>query len=142
PEAPYRLTFTVDASALGGVAPADVQVFRDGVVVAGCTHGSAAVPDPCVAARGFAPDGSGDAVIQVRTSAFSTWSLGLDLRVGGRLVVEPVLVKRTGLLGLTVSLGTLSARLTSDTGAALAGKRVTFTTGGHPLCAAITDARG
>lgn len=83
---PYEVSFTVDGSVLGGVAPADVQVFRNGTVVTGCTHPTAAVPDPCVVHRGWAPDGSGDAVVTVRTSHFSTWSLGrLAYRLEGPL---------------------------------------------------------
>lgn len=54
----------------------DVQVYRDGVPLTGCTSPTAATPDPCVVSRGFAPDGSGDALVTVRTSHFSTWSLG------------------------------------------------------------------
>ena len=82
PEAPYQVTFTVDGSALQGVAPADVQVFRNGSVIAGCTHPVAAVPDPCVVARGFGAEG--DAVVTVRTSRFSTWSFGrLDFALSG-----------------------------------------------------------
>ena len=74
--APYTVTFTVDATALDGIAPADVQVFRNGTALTGCTHPTAAVPDPCIANRGFAPGGEGDAIVTVRTSKFSTWSLG------------------------------------------------------------------
>jgi hypothetical protein len=77
---PYELTFLVDASSLDGLAPADVEVFRNGARVGGCTHPTQAVPDPCVVSRGFAPGSSGDAIIRVRTSHFSTWSLGLRVR--------------------------------------------------------------
>ena len=59
--APYGITFVIDASALAGRAPADVEVFRNGVLVAGCTHPTAAQPSPCVASRGFVPGPSGDA---------------------------------------------------------------------------------
>ncbi len=74
PTAPYTVTFTVDSTALNGIAPADVQVFRNGAAVAGCTHETAAVPDPCVVSRGVG--GGGDALVTVRTSRFSVWSLG------------------------------------------------------------------
>ena len=81
---PYQVTFTVDETALGGIAPSDVQVFRNGVALTGCTHPTAAVPDPCIVSRGFAPGGSGDALVTVRTSRFSTWSLGrLDYDLAG-----------------------------------------------------------
>jgi hypothetical protein len=76
PASPYQVTFTVDQTALGGIAPSDVQVFRNGVALTGCTSPTAAVPDPCIVSRGFAPNGSGDALVTVRTSHFSTWSLG------------------------------------------------------------------
>jgi hypothetical protein len=74
--APYTVSFTVDSSALGGVAPSDVQVFRNGVVLTGCTDPVAAVPDPCTVSRGFATGGGGDALVTVRTSHFSRWSVG------------------------------------------------------------------
>jgi hypothetical protein len=77
---PYVTTFTIDASALGTTLPADVQVFRNGVAVPDCTDASAAIPDPCVEARGSTPDASGDAFIAVRTTQFGAWS------VGGRLL--------------------------------------------------------
>ena len=73
---PYEVSFVVDVDSLQGVAPADVAVFRNGVALTGCTSPTAAVPDPCVVSRGFAPGGAGDAVVTVRTSHFSTWSLG------------------------------------------------------------------
>jgi hypothetical protein len=73
---PYQVSFTVDSTALNGIAPADVQVFRNGAALAGCTDPTAAVPDPCMASRGVAPGGGGDALVTVRTSHFSTWSLG------------------------------------------------------------------
>ena len=77
--APYVATFTVDASELAGVAPADIAVFRNGTLVADCTSATDAVPDPCVAARGAVGDGSGDAFVTVRTTQFSTWTLGYRL---------------------------------------------------------------
>jgi hypothetical protein len=73
---PYTVSFTVDESVLGGLAPADVQVFRNGAVLSGCTHRTAAVPDPCIVSRGYTADQSGDALVTVRTSHFSDWTLG------------------------------------------------------------------
>jgi hypothetical protein len=81
---PYEVSFTVDSSFLTdnstipptSTAPADVQVFRDGVALTGCTGPTAAAPDPCIVSRGSAPGGGGDALVTVRTSHFSTWSLG------------------------------------------------------------------
>jgi hypothetical protein len=85
--APYQLAFTVDSSQLGGVAPADVQVFRDGVRVTGCTAATAATPDPCVVSRAIGEDG--DAVLTVRTSGFSTWTVG-RLSYGDAKVAAPL----------------------------------------------------
>lgn len=70
---PYVMTFTVDATLLEGIAPQDVQVFRNGAAVADCT-GMGATPDPCVSNRSVTADG--DAVLTVRTSRFSTWAVG------------------------------------------------------------------
>jgi hypothetical protein len=82
--APYTVSFTVHSSALGGIAPSDVQVFRNGAQLTGCTSPTAAVPDPCIVSRTPAPDASGDAVVTVRTSHFSTWTLGkLDYDLTG-----------------------------------------------------------
>jgi hypothetical protein len=47
------------------------------VAIDNCVDSVMAVPDPCVASRGItALGGGGDAIVQVRTSHFSTWSLG------------------------------------------------------------------
>lgn len=73
---PYTISFTVDASALAGVAPEDVQIWRNGAQLTSCTDPTAATPDPCVASRGLASGGDGDALVTVRTSQFSTWTLG------------------------------------------------------------------
>ncbi|MCA1713115.1 MAG: PxKF domain-containing protein [Actinobacteria bacterium] len=75
-ESPYEVSFLVDSSQLGGVAPADIQVFRNGLAAGACTEPTAAVPDPCVVSRSEAPSGAGDALVVVRTSHFSTWTLG------------------------------------------------------------------
>jgi mannan endo-1,4-beta-mannosidase len=87
-ESPYVVRFTVDASSLDGVAPADVQVFRDGAALADCTDSTAAIPGGvCVASR--VPGTDGDAVITVRTIHFSTWNVGrLAYSPGGFL--QPV----------------------------------------------------
>ena len=71
---PYVVSFTVDSSLLGGIAPTDVQVFRDGVPAQLCTDPTAASPDPCVVSTSATADG--DAVITVRTTHFSTWNVG------------------------------------------------------------------
>lgn len=76
-EQPYEVRFTVEATQVGAVAPGDVQVLRDGSVVADCTAAVAAAPDPCVSARGAVSPTDPDAPITVRTSRFSTWTLGV-----------------------------------------------------------------
>ena len=86
---PYEVSFTVDSSVLAGIAPADVQVFRNGLPLAGCTDATAAIPDPCVVSRGFAPGGGGDAQVTVRTSVFSTWNVG-KLSYALQAGLEPV----------------------------------------------------
>jgi hypothetical protein len=113
PEAPYQVTFLVDGSALQGVAPADVQVFRNGTVVAGCTQPVTASPDPCVASRGFGTDG--DAVVTVRTSHFSTWSFGrLDYALSGPF--QPVDAAPTVNLAKAGSAVPVKFRLGGDRG--------------------------
>ena len=74
PTSPHVVTFTVDASELGGTPPASVAVFRNGIAVAACTGPTDAAPDPCVASRTAL--GDGDAEVVVRTTQFSTWTLG------------------------------------------------------------------
>lgn len=72
-EAPLQLSFTVDASQLGGLTAANLQIFRNGVVADDCTDPVMAVPDPCVSNRTGLPNG--DAQITVRSSHASIWSL-------------------------------------------------------------------
>ncbi len=83
-DAPYAVSFTVDKTVLGGITPSDVQVFRNGALLTDCTDPVAAIPDPCLVSRGYVPDESGDALVTVRTSHFSTWTLGrLDYDLTG-----------------------------------------------------------
>lgn len=80
------------------VAPAGVQVFRNGTVVGGCTSPTEAVPDPCVVSRGFAASGAGDAQVTVRTSQFSIWNVGklsYTLKAGLEPVNLPPVVNTT-----------------------------------------------
>ena len=51
PASPYQVTFTVDASQLNGLAPADVEVFRNWAEVTGC---SGRPRRPCPTVRGLA----------------------------------------------------------------------------------------
>jgi hypothetical protein len=72
--APYQVTFSVDGTLLGALLPTDLDVFRNGSRLSACTDPSAAVPDPCIVDR--AAGRGDDALVTVRTSHFSTWSLG------------------------------------------------------------------
>jgi hypothetical protein len=72
--APYVVTFTVDASEVGAVPPDQVVAFRNGVQVAACTGPTDAAPDPCIADRRAGVDG--DVEVTLRTTQFSTWTLG------------------------------------------------------------------
>jgi virginiamycin B lyase len=102
--APYEISFSVDSSLLGDVAPADLQVFRNGVVVSGCRDATAALPDPCVASRAVGP--GGDAIVTVRTSTFSTWNLGA-VRYSVSPLGAPILAPprvNTATAGASISL--------------------------------------
>ena len=70
---PLRLVFVID----GSLAPSysDVQVFRNGTVVANCTGAvGEAVPDPCVSLREQVF--GDDARLTVLTSGASRWNFG------------------------------------------------------------------
>jgi hypothetical protein len=73
PSTPYVVTFTVDNSLLGGTAPSDVQVLRDGVPIGSCTDATSATPDPCTVGAPTAT-ADGDALVTVRTTHFSKWN--------------------------------------------------------------------
>ena len=73
--APLSLTFTLDGSVLGGLAPSRVQVFRDAVPIADCAGSSGqASPDPCIASR--APTADGGVIATVLSSHASRWNFG------------------------------------------------------------------
>ena len=78
---PLQLSFFVDVSVLpAGESAATLQVFRDGVPIAGCSGPAGeASPDPCVSAR--SSDGVGDVTITVLSSHASRWNLGTVLPV-------------------------------------------------------------
>ena len=85
PAHPISIVFRVDATLLASVTPdltaADIAVFRNGVLVAGCTPSGVddpATPDPCVSNRTTLSGGSdaGDAQITVLTSTASHWNVG------------------------------------------------------------------
>ena len=58
------------------------------------------------------------------------------------LRVDPAIVKVVRVLGVSVRLGTFSARLTTVVGMPIPGQVVSFTSLGRPLCSATTDANG
>jgi alpha-tubulin suppressor-like RCC1 family protein len=78
PGSPLQLTFRLDATLVGASDPAEIDVFRDGVAVAGCGGSiGAAVPDPCLASRTTLADG--DLQFAVYTSHASQWNFGVML---------------------------------------------------------------
>ncbi len=83
PEAPLTFQFVLDSSALLGAPAGEVQVFRNGALLANCspTAGIAAIPNPCVASR--VTRAGGDVQVTVRTAAASIWSFGVNASRGG-----------------------------------------------------------
>lgn len=78
---PIELTFTIDSTELGGVAAADVEVFKDGSVLADCSGAAGeADPDPCVFSRAASGD---DAAVVVHTSSGSEWAFGEAVETPG-----------------------------------------------------------
>lgn len=78
PSAPLVLSFTLDASLLGGADPSTVDVFRNGSVLPNCDlypGSTVASPDPCVASRTLLS--GGDLQILVLTTEASTWNFGI-----------------------------------------------------------------
>jgi hypothetical protein len=148
---PYVVVFTVDASQLGGVAPADLQLFRNGTLVTGCTSPTAATPDPCVVSR--AVGSTGDAIITARTSAFSTWNMGaLRYDVGpfqGSMASPPAV--NSAKAGSTISLSfSLNGNRGGDIFASGYPRIATYTCGGtvpgatagSPLAGTLTNRGG
>jgi virginiamycin B lyase len=75
---PVVLQFRLDTSLLPPAADeTNLQVFRNGTLVADCDSGAGttATPDPCVAGRAAT---AGGVELTARTSQASTWSFGLD----------------------------------------------------------------
>jgi archaellum component FlaF (FlaF/FlaG flagellin family) len=78
PSDPLVIEFRIDASLLPpGANQTNVQVFRDGTVMADCDAGAgtSATPDPCVAGRAATANGI---ALTVRTSQASTWNFGVS----------------------------------------------------------------
>ncbi len=75
---PNVLQFEIDASIVPqGQNHLTIQVFRNGVLVPGCTGAPAAVPTPCVSER--VPLAGGDVGLTVLTVQASTWNLAIGL---------------------------------------------------------------
>lgn len=72
PDAPLRLTFDLDPSAIpSGVNTDDVRVVRNGTPVTTQCQGDAAIPSPCVRTRTSLPGGA--LRIVIHTMEASTW---------------------------------------------------------------------
>ncbi|MGH2835266.1 MAG: virginiamycin B lyase family protein, partial [Solirubrobacteraceae bacterium] len=71
---PYHVSFSFDASLLGGARARDIAVSVNGSVVPDCGHTEgAALPDPCVATR--TQSGSGGAIVKINaTDPTGTWT--------------------------------------------------------------------
>jgi len=72
--APLVFTFTLDASQVNGINPADIVIFRDGAPVEKCLGSAVAVPDPCETA--VSTNASGDVTITVNSTHASRWLVG------------------------------------------------------------------
>lgn len=76
-EEPLVLQFNIDSSQIQpGETAANIEIFRNGVLVENCTSPTLADPDPCVATRTTL--GDGDIQVTVRTSSASVWSLAFS----------------------------------------------------------------
>ncbi len=88
---PLVLVFRIDSTAISpGDTAATVSLFRNGVLVGACTGApGTAAPDPCVSSR--ATLGDGDVELVVRSSAASTWSVGVRApSLGAITIASPV----------------------------------------------------
>lgn len=75
PDEPLIIVFVFDASSLEGADPADVQIFRDGILVADCTgEPFTSENDVCLFSRNVRADG--DLELTIRTVHASGWVLG------------------------------------------------------------------
>jgi hypothetical protein len=122
PENPIRLTFTIDSSLLGGVAPQDVVVTRDGETAGTCTSTDVvANPDPCVYSR--VVDGSGDVTMVVLTSHASAWLLAAPeaASVSADAAIAAVQALPASALKAPGNRAALTSRLTDVNAAITAG---------------------
>jgi hypothetical protein len=142
---PLVLVFLIDGAALvqAGVDYTTVEIFRNGVAIAGCADPAAASPDPCVAARD--PLAGGGARIAVRSSHASAWNFGASRALcsttkvtvanapfnknaigAGRFIWFSGVVKANGL-----GTGTATLKFSRQT--------VTFTAGGTTYTLVVPD---
>jgi hypothetical protein len=128
---PLALTFVVDASLVGSLPAAAVQVFRTegggaSTEVADCTAADGtATPDPCVSGRTLL--GSGDVRVTVLTSTASLWDLGYQLdRTPPTVSVTRPVDGASYVLGSVVR----ASYSCSDTGSGLASCTGTVANGG------------
>jgi hypothetical protein len=70
---PVRMEFVIDASQVGGRAPGEFGIRKNGIAVADCTGAPQAIPNPCVESRTLL--GDGDVRVTVLTVTGSTWDL-------------------------------------------------------------------
>jgi hypothetical protein len=145
---PFQISFVIDATLLGATAPADVQVFRDGVAIADCTTtDGSATPDPCVRDRGLA--NGGDARVLVLTSHASRWNFGTSTTPSDTTapVITPTILGTLGTNGWYTSDASLSwlvsdaeSAITTQTGCTSAS--VTADTIGQSFTCAATSGGG
>jgi hypothetical protein len=110
--APLVVHFSIDPTLLAsaGLDVTDVEVFRDGVPIGGCTGPSGvASPDPCVFLRATNSDGSAE--IDMYTSHASHWNFGQQVTVP-----PPVAISTTSLPNGSVG-ASYSTALTATGGA-------------------------
>ena len=144
PSTPHVVEFTIDARTVGALPPDQVTVFRNGAPVPACVTPSGAAPDPCVAGR--VADPTGDVVVTVRTSQFSSWSFGrrafVALSAGPDSLAQgtnrQIVVSGDGFRpGATVRISGKGVSVTSTTLRAATALEVVVTVG----AAAATGAR-
>lgn len=75
-ESPLTFNFTLDASQVNGVAPADIIVFRDGEPVEKCLGSTVAAPDPCESA--YSVNAEGDVTLTVLSTHASRWLIATE----------------------------------------------------------------
>jgi Tol biopolymer transport system component len=146
---PITIVFLVDATLLpAGVTAANLDVFRNGVLVGPCTGPAGqAVPTPCVSARQMVGT---SAKITVLTAAASAWTFGVPLLtrggVGGALQssngIAATLLAASDGKKVTGALAFGSYRSTSAVALAISGRRAWLAglgSDGRPYLAYLED---